>query len=112
MAATLNNSASSRGRAIIGHRDLILELGGIGNSHLLVSLSSRPAPSPDCVGDLTVGADGGSGALDGRCARRMPASKQQQELGLIKEMQHILDSCNLELRPVDEVWPNLYIGNV
>lgn len=42
----------------------------------------------------------------------MPGSKQQQELGLIKELQHILDSSTLELAPVDEVWSNLYIGNV
>lgn len=42
----------------------------------------------------------------------MPGSKQQQELGLIRGLQHILDSSTLELTPVDEVWPNLYIGNL
>uniref|UniRef100_A0A3Q3JP84 Dual specificity protein phosphatase n=1 Tax=Monopterus albus TaxID=43700 RepID=A0A3Q3JP84_MONAL len=30
---------------------------------------------------------------------------------LIKELELILDSCTLELTPVDEVLPNLYIGN-
>lgn len=97
------------GRAITSHRSNF----GAGRcwKQLLVSLSG--GQPPDCGGDLTVGADSRSAALDGHCcARRMPASKQQQELALIKELQHILDSCNLELRPADEVWPNLYIGNV
>lgn len=39
-------------------------------------------------------------------------SGSNQDLVLIKELEHILDSCTLELTPVDEVWPNLYIGNV
>ncbi|KAJ8418206.1 hypothetical protein AAFF_G00139150 [Aldrovandia affinis] len=30
----------------------------------------------------------------------------------VKELENILDTCKLELTPVDEVWPNLYIGNV
>lgn len=42
----------------------------------------------------------------------MSGSKQLQDLALIKELELILDSCTLELTPVDEVWPNLYIGNV
>lgn len=42
----------------------------------------------------------------------MSGSNQQQDLVLIKELELILDSCSLELTPVDEVWPNLYIGNV
>lgn len=42
----------------------------------------------------------------------MSGSNKQQDLVLIKELQLILDSCTLELTPVDEVWPNLYIGNV
>ncbi|XP_051273625.1 dual specificity protein phosphatase family protein [Dicentrarchus labrax] len=42
----------------------------------------------------------------------MSGSKQPQDLALIKELERILDSCTLELTPVDEVWPNLYIGNV
>ncbi|GAA6213857.1 dual specificity protein phosphatase 13-like [Lates japonicus] len=42
----------------------------------------------------------------------MSGSNQRQDLVLIKELELILDSCALELTPVDEVWPNLYIGNV
>ncbi|XP_068183411.1 dual specificity protein phosphatase family protein [Antennarius striatus] len=42
----------------------------------------------------------------------MSGSNQQQDLVFIKELELILDSCTLELTPVDEVWPNLYIGNV
>ncbi|XP_030011667.1 dual specificity protein phosphatase 13 [Sphaeramia orbicularis] len=42
----------------------------------------------------------------------MSGSKQPQDLALIKQLELILDSCTLELTPVDEVWPNLYIGNV
>uniref|UniRef100_A0A3Q3LDR2 Dual specificity protein phosphatase n=2 Tax=Mastacembelus armatus TaxID=205130 RepID=A0A3Q3LDR2_9TELE len=42
----------------------------------------------------------------------MSGSNQQQDLVLIKELERILDSCRLELTPVDEVFPNLYIGNV
>ncbi|XP_066549647.1 dual specificity protein phosphatase 13A [Amia ocellicauda] len=30
----------------------------------------------------------------------------------VKEMETILDTCKVGLTPVDEVWPNLYIGNV
>ncbi|MBN3283969.1 DS13B phosphatase, partial [Polyodon spathula] len=30
----------------------------------------------------------------------------------VKELEKILDSCKVELTQVDEVWPNLYIGNV
>ncbi|KAF1375799.1 hypothetical protein PFLUV_G00223930 [Perca fluviatilis] len=46
------------------------------------------------------------------CPGRMSGSNQLQDLVLIKELELILDSCTLELTPVDEVWPNLYIGNV
>ncbi|XP_059215687.1 dual specificity protein phosphatase family protein [Centropristis striata] len=42
----------------------------------------------------------------------MSGSNQPLDLMLIKELEHILDSCALELTAVDEVWPNLYIGNV
>ncbi|XP_067378148.1 dual specificity protein phosphatase family protein isoform X2 [Channa argus] len=42
----------------------------------------------------------------------MSGSNQQQYLVLIKELELILDSCTLELTPVDEVLPNLYLGNV
>ncbi|XP_061546380.1 dual specificity protein phosphatase family protein [Phycodurus eques] len=42
----------------------------------------------------------------------MSGRKQQQDLALIKQLELILDSCKLELSAVDEVWPNLYIGNM
>ncbi|XP_040905371.1 dual specificity protein phosphatase family protein [Toxotes jaculatrix] len=42
----------------------------------------------------------------------MSGSNQLHDLALIKELELILDSCSLELTPVDEVWPDLYIGNV
>ncbi|XP_047206903.1 dual specificity protein phosphatase 13-like [Girardinichthys multiradiatus] len=46
------------------------------------------------------------------CTGRMSRNSQRQNLVVIKELELILDSCTLELTPVDEVWPNLYIGNV
>lgn len=30
----------------------------------------------------------------------------------LKELEHILDSNRMELKEVDEVWPNLYLGNM
>ncbi|XP_029110097.1 uncharacterized protein LOC108942656 [Scleropages formosus] len=30
----------------------------------------------------------------------------------VKKLENILDTCKLELTPIDEVWPHLYIGNV
>ncbi|CAJ1067536.1 dual specificity protein phosphatase family protein [Xyrichtys novacula] len=42
----------------------------------------------------------------------MSGRKQLPKLAIIKELELILDSCTLELSPVDEVWTNLYIGNV
>ncbi|XP_054886167.1 dual specificity protein phosphatase family protein [Poeciliopsis prolifica] len=45
-------------------------------------------------------------------AGRMSRNGQRQNLVVIKELELILDSCTLELTPVDEVWPNLFIGNV
>ncbi|XP_019952172.1 dual specificity protein phosphatase 13A [Paralichthys olivaceus] len=42
----------------------------------------------------------------------MSGSNQPLDLVPIKELELILDSCTLELSAVDEVWPNLYIGNV
>ncbi|XP_030019374.1 dual specificity protein phosphatase 13-like [Sphaeramia orbicularis] len=30
----------------------------------------------------------------------------------VKDLQKVLDSCKLHLSQIDEVWPNLYIGNV
>ncbi|KAJ8014149.1 hypothetical protein DPEC_G00037250 [Dallia pectoralis] len=40
------------------------------------------------------------------------SKREQQDLVAIKELEMILDSCQLELTPLDEVWPNLYIGNI
>ncbi|KAM3606810.1 uncharacterized protein V6R79_023618 [Siganus canaliculatus] len=42
----------------------------------------------------------------------MSGSNERQDLALIKELELILDSNTLELTPVEEVWPNLFIGNV
>ncbi|XP_019726145.1 dual specificity protein phosphatase 13 [Hippocampus comes] len=42
----------------------------------------------------------------------MSRRKEQKDLALIKQVELILDSCTLELTAVDEVWPNLYIGNI
>ncbi|KAG5831524.1 hypothetical protein ANANG_G00304600 [Anguilla anguilla] len=36
----------------------------------------------------------------------------QHDCLAIKELENILDTCKLDLTPVDEVWSNLYIGNV
>ncbi|ROL49551.1 Dual specificity protein phosphatase 13 isoform A [Anabarilius grahami] len=40
------------------------------------------------------------------------AQKNKHGLLAIKELENVLDTCKLDLTPVDEVWPNLYIGNV
>ncbi|CAB1312621.1 unnamed protein product [Coregonus sp. 'balchen'] len=37
---------------------------------------------------------------------------EQQVLVAIKELESILESCKIELTPLNEVWPNLYIGNM
>lgn len=42
----------------------------------------------------------------------MSSLKTSQELVRIKQLETILDTCALELTPVDEVWPGLYIGNI
>ncbi|XP_054838899.1 dual specificity protein phosphatase 13-like [Eublepharis macularius] len=39
-------------------------------------------------------------------------STPESALLSIKELEYILDSCRMELKEVDEVWPNLYIGNI
>lgn len=44
--------------------------------------------------------------------RRMTAQKNKHGILAIKELENILDTCKVELTQVDEVWPNLYIGNV
>ncbi|XP_029312151.1 dual specificity protein phosphatase 13-like isoform X2 [Cottoperca gobio] len=38
--------------------------------------------------------------------------KMSQEYLSVKDLQKVLDSCKLHLSQVDEVWPNIYIGNV
>ncbi|XP_036402561.1 dual specificity protein phosphatase family protein [Megalops cyprinoides] len=40
------------------------------------------------------------------------AQDDRQGCLAIKELENILDTCKLDLTPIDEVWPNLYIGNV
>lgn len=38
--------------------------------------------------------------------------ENQHDCVLIKELENILDTCTLDLTPVDEVWTNIFIGNV
>ncbi|KTG39766.1 hypothetical protein cypCar_00001208 [Cyprinus carpio] len=42
----------------------------------------------------------------------MAAQRNKHVLLAIKELENILDTSKLDQNPVDEVWPNLYIGNV
>ncbi|XP_034067419.1 dual specificity protein phosphatase 13-like isoform X2 [Gymnodraco acuticeps] len=37
---------------------------------------------------------------------------KREEYLSVKDLQKVLDSCKLHLSQVDEVWPNIYIGNV
>ncbi|KAI4895352.1 hypothetical protein NFI96_020819 [Prochilodus magdalenae] len=37
---------------------------------------------------------------------------QRKEYLCVRDLEKVLDSCTLELTQIDEVWPNLYIGNV
>lgn len=37
---------------------------------------------------------------------------KRKEYLTVKDLQRILDSCKLHLHQIDEVWPNIYIGNV
>lgn len=55
------------------------------------------------------------GTVDTAAAQQkqiMSGHKTPQELGRIKQLELILDSCSVDFTPVDEVWPSLYIGNV
>lgn len=83
-------------------------------SGIQTATCSRPSLSgSDPGGGGTVDADKQERCLRSTlCPGRMSGSKQPRDLALIKELELILDSCMLELTPVDEVWPNLYIGNV
>ncbi|XP_033883173.3 dual specificity protein phosphatase family protein [Acipenser ruthenus] len=43
----------------------------------------------------------------------MKSSRESRNRHLsVKALENILDSCKVELTQIDEVWPNLYIGNV
>ncbi|XP_034049334.1 dual specificity protein phosphatase 26-like [Thalassophryne amazonica] len=43
----------------------------------------------------------------------MPTRKDKRKEYLsVKDLQKLLDSCKLRLNHIDEVWPNIYIGNV
>ncbi|XP_026873448.2 dual specificity protein phosphatase family protein [Electrophorus electricus] len=42
----------------------------------------------------------------------MTSQKNKDGLADIKALENILDTCKLDLTAIDEVWPNLYIGNV
>ncbi|GLD62863.1 dual specificity protein phosphatase 13-like isoform X1 [Lates japonicus] len=37
---------------------------------------------------------------------------KRKEYLTVKDLQRVLDSCKLHLNQIDEVWPNIYIGNV
>lgn len=37
---------------------------------------------------------------------------KREEYLSVKDLQKVLDSCKLHLSQVDEVWPNIYIGNL
>ncbi|KAG7263382.1 hypothetical protein CRUP_000571 [Coryphaenoides rupestris] len=40
------------------------------------------------------------------------AEAKRKQYMTVKDLQKVLDSCDLQLHQVDEVWPNIYIGNV
>ena len=43
----------------------------------------------------------------------MAAQKgHKKEYLTVKDLEKVLNSCKLDLHMIDEVWPNLYIGNV
>ncbi|XP_041829242.1 dual specificity protein phosphatase 13-like [Melanotaenia boesemani] len=37
---------------------------------------------------------------------------KKKEYLTVKDLQKVLDSCTLQLNQIDEVWPNIFIGNV
>ncbi|KAM4624436.1 dual specificity protein phosphatase 13A-like [Polymixia lowei] len=37
---------------------------------------------------------------------------KKKEYLTVKDLQKVLDTCKLQLNQIDEVWPNIYIGNV
>ncbi|XP_042590728.1 dual specificity protein phosphatase 13-like [Cyprinus carpio] len=42
----------------------------------------------------------------------MARKYSRKEYLSVKDLEKVLDSCKLNLHQIDEVWPNLYIGNV
>ncbi|XP_066535577.1 dual specificity protein phosphatase family protein [Hoplias malabaricus] len=42
----------------------------------------------------------------------MACQKKKHGLAEVKALENLLDTCKLDLNPVDEVWPGLYISNV
>ncbi|XP_055032336.2 dual specificity protein phosphatase 13A [Misgurnus anguillicaudatus] len=42
----------------------------------------------------------------------MARKYSRKEYLSVKDLQKVLNSCKLELHQIDEVWPNIYIGNV
>ncbi|KAL7889864.1 hypothetical protein AOLI_G00021220 [Acnodon oligacanthus] len=100
-------------------------------------LQSRPhrsnTPSPDRLSRAPVRADHPASLADAELSlgplkkfasllcffllaalldRRMTNQKNKHGLAEIKALENLLDTCKLELNAVDEVWPNLFIGNV
>lgn len=51
-------------------------------------------------------------APKGQRKEHLTAKGQKKEYMTVKDLQKLLDSCTLDLHMIDEVWPNLYIGNV
>lgn len=104
----LNNSTC---REHMLNTELILELGCIQTTTCwCLSVSCSCCDTEEAVGT-------GCRNCVGVCWRssllgKMSRSNWQQDRAAIKELQLILDSCKLGLTPLDEVWPNLYIGNV
>lgn len=44
---------------------------------------------------------------------KMPKVKDKaKEYPTVKDLQNVLDSCKLHLGQIDEVWPNIFIGNL
>ncbi|KAK2876054.1 hypothetical protein QQF64_005181 [Cirrhinus molitorella] len=42
----------------------------------------------------------------------MDRKYSRKEYLSVKDLEKVLDSCKLNLHQIDEVWPNIYIGNV
>ncbi|KAL0964833.1 hypothetical protein UPYG_G00329620 [Umbra pygmaea] len=44
-------------------------------------------------------------------ALKTPKDRKKEFLS-VKDLENVLDSCQLQLTQIDEVWPNIFIGNV